>query len=333
MVMRPVYEKARRDPKRVVFAEGEDDRVLRTAQVAVDEGIAKPILLGRRERIEEKIADLGLRFKLDEQVELVEPMNDSRRHAFTTAYYERMRRRGITPQFAHTVMGTRATAFASMMLRYGFADARICGLNGRYGKHLEHVTDCIGLRKDVPVAAAMNLLILPSGPFFICDTQINETPTAEQIVDITLQAAEEVRRFGLVPKVALLSSSNFGSQQVPSARKMAIAREMLEERAPDLMVEGEMHADAALSETIRQRVFPDSRLTGQANLLVMPSRDAANIAMNMTKVLADGLSVGPMLLGMSKPVHICTTSITTRGLTNMTTLAVVDAQLEEERLG
>ncbi|GAB3449761.1 NADP-dependent malic enzyme [Insolitispirillum peregrinum] len=333
MVMRPVYEKARRDPKRVVFAEGEDDRVLRTAQVAVDEGIAKPILLGRRDRIEEKIAAMGLRFSLDRDVEVVEQMHDSRRHSFTSAYYDRMRRRGVTPQFAHTVVGTRATVFASLMLRYGFADAMICGLNGRYGKHLEHVMDCIGLRKNVPVAAAMNLLILPSGPVFICDTQINADPTAEQIVDITLQAAEEVRRFGLEPQVALLSASNFGGYQDPSSRKMAVAREILEQRAPHLIVEGEMHADAALDDAIRQRVFPDSRLKGAANLLVMPSRDAANIAMNMTKVLANGLSVGPMLLGMSKPVHICTTSITTRGLTNITTLAVVDAQLEEERLG
>lgn len=332
MVMRPVYEKARRDPRRVVFAEGEDDRVLRTAQVAVDEGFAKPILLGRRERILEKIQGLGLRLSPLTDIEIVEPMTDPRRHVFTNAYYERMRRNGVTPQFAHTVMGTRATAFAAMLLRYDFADAMICGLNGRYGKHLEHVMDVIGLRKSVSVAAAMNLLILPSGPFFVCDTQINADPSAEQIVEITLHAAEEVRRFGLEPKIALLSSSNFGSVKDASCTKMADARRLLEQRAPDLEVEGEMHADAALSETIRQRVFPDSRLKGQANLLVMPSRDAANIALNMTKVLANGLSVGPMLLGMNKPVHICTTSMTTRGLTNMTTLAVVDAQLESEKM-
>ncbi|WP_019644373.1 NADP-dependent malic enzyme [Novispirillum itersonii] len=329
--MRPVMEKARQAAKRVVFAEGEDERVLRAAQAALDEGVARPILIGRRAVIVERIADLGLRMRPDEDVEVVEIIRDPRYHHFSDAYWRLMRRRGVSPDHARVAVRASATIFAALMVRRGEAEAMICGTAGKYSGHLKQVKDVLGLRPGVSVCAAMNAVILEKGTFFITDTYVNHEPSAEELAAITTMAAEEVRRFGIEPKIAMLSHSNFGSDNSESAQRMRDALNLVWERAPDLEIEGEMHSDSALSADLRDRIFPGSRLKGEANLLVMPSADAANIAFNMVKVLGDGLNVGPILLGMAYPAHIVTPSITVRGLLNMTALAVVEAQLLAER--
>ncbi|WP_109108294.1 phosphate acyltransferase, partial [Azospirillum sp. TSO35-2] len=328
LVMKPVFHKAAQAPKRVVYAEGEDDRVLRAAQVAVDDGVARPILLGRVEAVERKIRGLGLRLTPGGNVTVIEPARDPRSHEYADVYRRIMERRGVSPAFADTVVRTDATVFAALMVRRGAADAMICGTSGRYAEHHGHVRDVLGRRGDAPVSAAMNLLILDKGTFFLCDTHVNADPTAAEIAEIAVLAAEKVRHFGIEPKVALLSHSNFGSADSPSAVKMRKALDLLRSRAPDLEADGEMHADAALSEAIRDRVLPNGRLRGQANLLVMPTLDAANIAFEMLKVLGDGLSVGPILLGVGAPAHIVTPAITSRGVVNVTALAVVDAQMD-----
>ncbi len=331
LLMKPVVERAQsRQPQRVVFAEGEDERVLRAAQAAVDERLAFPILVGREEVILARMEKLGLRLSPGRDVEIVEIIRDPRYHTYADAYWRLMRRRGTSPEYAATVVRTRGSVFASLMVRRGDADAMVCGTSGRYASHLEHVMNVIGPKPGVKTAAAMSVLILPKGTFFITDTYVNAEPTPEELAEITLLAAEEVRRFGLEPKVALLSHSNFGSSDSPSARRMREALPLIEAADPTLEVEGEMHSDAALSEAIRNRIFPGGRLKGTANLLVMPTLDAANIAFNMLKVLGDGLPVGPILLGAAKPAHIVTPSITVRGLVNITALAAVGAQVERQ---
>ncbi len=327
LVMKPMMDRAKLAPKRVVYAEGEDERVLRAAQSALDEGIALPVLIGRTEIIERKIEQLGLRIKPGVDVEVIEVIHDLRYHNYAEIYRRMMGRRGVSPAHAMNVMRTHPAVFGALMVKRGEADALICGTSGRYNEYLGHVMDVVGLRKGVKVAAAMNLLIMPKGTYFLCDTYVNADPTAEQVAEIVRLAAEEVRRFGIEPKVALLSHSNFGSADTPSARKMRQAYQIVAQDLPDLEVDGEMHADAALSEAIRKGVLPDSRLKGEANLLVMPTLDAANIAFNMLKILSDAQNVGPMLLGAARPVHIVTPSVTVRGLLNMTAIAVVDAQL------
>jgi malate dehydrogenase (oxaloacetate-decarboxylating)(NADP+) len=327
MVMKPVFDRAQQDPRRIAYAEGEDERVLRAAQTLVDEGLAKPILIGRREVIEQRISSMDLRLKADRDVEIVEIVRDPRYHHYADDYRRLMGRHGVTPDYAADIMRSRQTAFAAMMVRRGDADAVICGSHGRYANHLEHVMDVIGLEDGVDNPAALSVLILQKGTYFICDTYVNENPNAEQLAGFTRLACDAIRRFGMEPKVALLSHSNFGSSNSTSALKMRKALELLRRQAPDLEVDGEMHSDSALSEAIRSRIFPDSRLKGQANLLVMPTLDAANIAFNLIKVLGDGLSVGPILLGAAKPAYVVTPSITTRGLVNVSALAVVDAQV------
>ncbi|HYG90351.1 MAG TPA: NADP-dependent malic enzyme [Azospirillum sp.] len=327
LVMKPMMDRAKQAPKRVVYAEGEDQRVLRAAQSAVDEGIAQPVLLGRLEAIERSIKELGLRLKPGVNVEVIEILRDLRYHNYAELYRKMMGRRGVSPAHAMNVVRTQPAVFGALMVKRGEADALICGTSGRYNEYYQHIMDVIGLRKGVNVGATMNLLILTKGTYFLCDTYVNPDPTAEQVAEIARLAAEEVRRFGIEPKVALLSHSNFGSADTPSARKMRLAYQLIEREMPDLEVDGEMHADAALSEAIRKGVLPDSRLKGEANLLVMPTLDAANIAFNMLKILGDAQNVGPMLLGAARPVHIVTPSITVRGLLNMTAIAVVDAQL------
>jgi malate dehydrogenase (oxaloacetate-decarboxylating)(NADP+) len=326
LTMKPVIQAAKSAPMRVVYAEGEDERVLRAAQVVVDDGIAKPILIGRLEAIERGIANLSLRMKPGKDVEVIEIIRDPRYHGYAEVYRKLMARRGVSPNHAAHVVRSQPTVFAALMVKRGQADAMICGTAGPYADHLGPVLDVIGLRPGVKVAAAMNLMILEKGTYFLTDTYVNYDPTAEQVAEIAKLAIEEVRRFGIQPKVALLSHSNFGTRDTPSAQKMRRASEMLNADLPDVEVDGEMHADAALSEMIRKTVLPDSRLTGEANLLVMPTLDSANIAFNMLKVLADGQNVGPMFLGAARPVHIVTPSITTRGLVNMSAVAVVDAQ-------
>lgn len=327
MMMKPVFEQAKRNPKKIVYAEGEDDRVLRAVQIVVDDGIAQPILIGRRETIEKKIKDLGLRLEIDKDVEIVEIMRDYRLHSYADYYHRLMGRRGVSPTAALSIVRTRATVLASLMVRRGEADAVICGTSGRYGKHLEQLEGVIGLREGQSVMASMNLVIMEKDTLFMCDTYVNYDPTAEQLAEITLMAAEEVRRFGITPKVALTCHSNFGNRDSLSSVKMRRVRELVLEKDPNLEIEGEMHSDAALSEQIRNNIFPNSRLRGSANLLIMPNLDAANIAYNLVKMTADGLPVGPLLLGAAKPGHILSPSATVRAVVNVSAVAVVDAQI------
>ncbi len=333
LVMKPVLDRAKQDIRRIVYTEGEGRRMLLATQTVVDEGVAFPILIGRREVVAKRIRDLDLRLKMDEDFELVDPQDDPRYNDYWRLYHQLLERKGVSPEYARTVVRTRNTVIGALMLHRREADGMLCGTVGRYDKHLTHIRDVIGMRANVRTPAAMNLLIMPQGTYFICDTYVTPDPTAEQIVETTLLAAEEVRRFGIDPKVALLSHSNFGSRQSVSSAKMREALAILHERAPYLEVEGEMHGDAALSETIRARIFPNSRLKGQANLLIMPNLDAANISLNLLKVLGEGLSVGPMLMGAAMPAHILTPSATVRNIVNMTALAAVDAQMGAQLRG
>lgn len=326
MVMRPLFQKAKADLKRIVFSDGEDERVLRAVQMIVDEKIAKPIIIGRRDVVEKRITQLALRLKEGEHFDLTDPQNDSRYHQYHTHYHQLMQRKGVSPSQAKSLVRTNTTVIAALMVSIGDADGMICGLVGSYDQHLKDALNIIGLRPGVSTPASMSALVLNSGPYFFTDTYVNYDPSAQQIAEITVMASEQIKRFGIAPKVALLSQSNFGSVPVPSSVKMQQALSILMNAAPDLEVDGEMHADAALSETIRHITMPQSRLNGAANLLVMPNRDASHIAFSMLKILGDGLPIGPILLGSAKPVHILTPSVTVRGLFNMTALACIDAQ-------
>jgi malate dehydrogenase (oxaloacetate-decarboxylating)(NADP+) len=327
LVMRPVFERARSDPKRVVYAEGEDERVLRAVQQAIDDGLARPIIIARRDVARRRIERLNLRFKLDQDVELVDPQSDPRYNEYSVLYHKLMQRKGISPDYARYLVRTRNPVIAALMVKRGEADAMLCGAVGQYHRHLQHIVDIIGLKPGASAPAALSALVLPKGTFFLCDTFVIEEPSAAQLAEITLRAAAVVRMFGLEPKVALLSHSNFGSSNAPSAMKVREALGLLRELAPSLEVEGEMHGDAAVSEEIRQRIFPNSALKGAANLLIMPNLDAANVAFNLLTALGDGLAIGPMLLAARQPAHIVTPSTTVRGLLNMTAVAVYDAQL------
>ena len=326
LIMRPVFASAKQSPKRVVFAEGEDERVLRAVQIVVDEGLARPILIGRPEVVSTRIKRYGLRVAAGKDFDIVNPESDTRYRDVWTEYHRLMGRHGVTPDVARARVRQYATLIGAMLLRRGEGDAMLCGTFGSHDEHLRHIEEVIGRSRGRPIFAAMNVLLLPGRSVFICDTYVNENPNAEEIAEMTLMAADAVRRFGLTPKVALVSHSNFGSSRSASARKMAQARVLLEARAPDLEVDGEMQGDAALSEDIRSKVYPDARLKGEANLLVMPNLDAANIAFNLLKMTGgEGITIGPILLGCEKAVHILTPSATVRRIVNMTALASVDA--------
>ncbi len=326
LIMKPLFAAAKASPKRVVYAEGEDERVLRAVQVVVDEGLATPILIGRPTVIERRAAQFGLRIRAGKDYSLINPESDPRYRDYWTTYHRLTERKGVSQEYAKIEMRRRHTLIGSMMIYKGEADGMLCGTFGTHALHLEFIDQVIGLRPGVKHYAAMNALMLPDRTVFICDTYVTPDPTAENIAEMTILAAEEVRRFSLVPKVALLSASNFGSVNVPSARKMQAALAILRDTAPELEVEGEMHGDAAISSEIRMRVFPNSRLKGEANLLIMPTLDAANIAFNLLKTAAgDGVTVGPILLGAARAVHIVTPSASVRRMVNMTALAVVDA--------
>jgi len=324
--MEPVFAAAKVARKRVALAEGEDDRVLRAAQVIVDEGLANPILVGRTEVIANRMQALGLRLKPGVDCEVVSFENDPRYEEAWRDYYGLVRRAGVTQALAREAMRNRSTLIAAMLLRRGDADCMLCGTSGAFYDHLNYVRQVIGLRQGVRTWGAMNMLIVGGRQLFLCDTYVNHDPSSEQLADLTLLAAEEVRRFGLTPSIALLSHSSFGSDDSPSSRKMRDALALIQARAPELAVEGEMHGDAALSRRVLDRVFPDSSLTVEANLLMMPNLDAGNIAYNLLRAAAGGgVTVGPILLGTEKPAHILTQTATVRGILNMTALAVVDA--------
>jgi malate dehydrogenase (oxaloacetate-decarboxylating)(NADP+) len=324
--MEPVFAAAKTAQKRVAFAEGEDDRVLRAAQVIVDEGLARPVLVGREDVIGERIGSLGLRLAPGADCEIVSFESDARYEETWREYYSLVRRSGVTQTLARETMRTHPTLIAAMMLRRGAVDAMLCGTSGAFSGHLNDVLKVIGPRQGVCTLGTMNMLILGGRQLFVCDTYVNPDPSAEQLAELTLLAADELRRFGLIPSVALLSHSSFGSADTPSAQKMRKALALIQEAAPDLAVEGEMHGDAALAKQVLDRVFPGSGLTADANLLIMPNLDAANIAYNLLRVAASGgVTVGPILLGAEKPVHILTQTATVRGILNMTALAAVDA--------
>ena len=325
--MKPLFSAAAAAPRRMVYAEGEDERVLRATQIVADEGLAKPTLIGRPEVIEQRIERLGLRIRPGREFALVNPASDSRYKDYWKTYHRLTERKGVSPEYARVEMRRRNTLIGSMMMIKGEADAMLCGTFGTHALHLQYIDQVIGLRPGVRHYSAMNALILDGRTIFICDTYVTPDPDAEHIAEMTVLAAEEIRRFGIAPKVALLSGSNFGSiEDLPSARKMREALKLITQRAPELEVEGEMHGDAALSDKIRQKVFPHSRLRGEANLLVMPTLDAANISFNLLKVASsDNVTIGPILLGAARPVHILTPSATVRRIVNMTALAVADA--------
>ena len=329
-VMQPVFQAASdQATRRIVYAEGEDDRVLRAAQVAVAERLARPVLVGRPDAIAAKIADLGLRLQAGQDYEVVGFDDPDFVAEAAAAYYRLGRRQGLTRDYAAAEMRRNGTLIGAMLVRLGRADGMLCGTSGPYGSHLRYVAEAIGLRAGVRELAAMHLLMLPQQTVFVCDTYINPDPTAEQLADIALLAAEAVRRFGLEPRLAFLSHSSFGSADTPTARKMREALALVRARAPELEAEGEMHADAALSKRVLDQVFPDSGLTAAANILVMPNLDAANITFNALKIVAgQGVTVGPILLGAAKPVHILTPTSTVRRLVNMTALAAVGASTQ-----
>jgi malate dehydrogenase (oxaloacetate-decarboxylating)(NADP+) len=325
-IMKPLFAQAKTNPKRVVYAEGEDERVLRATQVVVEERLAKPILIGRAAVIETRLKRFGLAIRPDRDFVLINPQEDPRYRQYVDLYVEAAGRKGVTPDAARTLMRTNATVIATCMVRAGDADAAICGVEGGYMSHLRHIRDIIGYAPGVSDFAALSLIITGKGNFFLADTQVQCDPTAEEIAETAVLAAAHVRRFGLEPKVALVSHSNFGSLDSPSARKMRRATALTRDMKVDFEVDGEMHADCALDPDERDRAYPHSRLNGQANVLIFPNLDAANIAYEAIKVLADALPVGPILIGAARPVHVLTASVTARGIVNMTAIAAVEAQ-------
>jgi len=332
LLMKPIFTAAKAASKRIVYAEGEDERVLRAVQVVVDEGIAKPILIGRPPVIEQRIQRYGLRIKSGEHFEIVNPDADPRYKAYWTEYYRLTQRKGISETYAELEMRRRTTLIGAMLVHMGDADGMLCGMFGTHKMHLKFVEQTVGLRKGAKNFAAMNGVILPNRTLFIADTYVNVDPSAEEIAEITCLAAEEISRFGITPKVALLSHSSFGTSEHPQARKMRDALSLIHAHAPDLEVDGEMHGDAALSADVRKRALADSRLQGEANLLIMPTLDAANISFNLLKVASgDNVTLGPILLGVAKPIHVLTPSATVRRIVNMTALTVVDCNVARER--
>ena len=325
--MKPIIDAARSATrKRVAYAEGEEERVLRAAQIVVDEGIARPTLIGRPAIIAQRIEKFGLRLKESVDYDVVNVEHDERYRGFWQTYYELTKRRGVTVPIAKIEMRRRLSLIGCMLLRSGDVDGLICGTWGTNQMHLTYIDQVIGKKPGARTYAAMNGLMLPGRQVFMVDTHINADPSAEQLAEITIMAAEEMQRFGFKPKAALLSHSNFGSSNLPSAVKMREALTLIQEQAPWLEVDGEMHGDVALDAAQRRALMPDSSLRGDATLLVLPGIDAANIAYNLLKVAAGGnIAIGPILLGAAQPVHILTASTTVRRIVNMTALAVADA--------
>ncbi|CCD93485.1 putative bifunctional enzyme: malic oxidoreductase (N-terminal); phosphotransacetylase (C-terminal) [Bradyrhizobium sp. ORS 375] len=330
LVMKPVFAKAKAQPVRVIYAEGEDERVLRATQVVLEEKLARPILVGRPSVVEARIKRFGLSIKAGRDFDLVNPEDDPRYRSYVQSYIEIAGRRGVTPDAARTVVRTNATVIAALAVVRGEADAMICGVEGRYMSHLRHVREIIGFMPGVSDYAALALTITSKGAYFIGDTQVRPNPTADELAEMASLAANHVTRFNIKPKIAFVSHSDFGSYDTESSRKMRQATALLKQHRPDLEADGEMQGDTALSATARKAILPHSDLDGSANVLIMPNLDAANVAYQMIKVLADAVPVGPILIGPARPAHILTPSVTARGILNMTAVAAVEAQ---ERAG
>ncbi len=332
LLMKPIFAAAKLAPRRIVYAEGEDERVLRAVQVVVDEGLARPILVGRPTVLKQRIERFGLRLEPGKDFDVINPEFDERYRAYWQEYYRITERKGVSQAYAKIEMRRRLTLIGAMMIHMGDADGMLCGTFGTHALHRHYIDQVIGLKPGAKTYAAMNAVMMTKRTVFIADTYVNADPTAEQIAEIALLAADEIRRFGIVPKAALLSHSNFGTSDHPSAAKMREALALVNAADPDLEIDGEMHGDAALSEEVRMGAFPNSRLKGEANLLVMPTVDAANISFNLLKVSSGGgVTLGPILLGVAKPVNILTPSATVRRIVNMTALTVVDANVQRQQ--
>ena len=326
LVMKPVFAKAKTQPMRVIYAEGEDERVLRATQVVLEEQLAKPILVGRPSVVEARIKRFGLNLKPGRDFDLVNPEDDPRYRSYVQSYIDVAGRRGVTPDAARTVVRTNNTVIAALAVTRGEADAMICGVEGRYMSHLRHVRDIIGHLPAVSDFAALALMITSKGAYFIADTEVRSNPSADELCEVAALAARHVQRFNLKPKIAFLSHSDFGSYDTDSSRKMRHATMLLKRHHPELEADGEMQGDTALSATTRKMILPHSDLSGEANILIMPNLDTANVAYHMIKVLADAVPVGPILIGPARPAHILTPSVTARGVLNMTAVAAVEAQ-------
>ncbi len=328
--MKPVFAKAKTQPVRVIYAEGEDERVLRATQVVLEEKLARPILVGRPSVVEARIKRFGLAIQAGKDFDLINPEDDPRYRSYVQSYIDVAGRNGVTPDAARTVVRTNATVIAALAVVRGEADAMICGVEGRYMSHLRHVREIIGFLPGVTDFAALALMITSKGAHFIADTQVRPNPSAEELAEVAALAAIHVQRFAMKPKVAFVSHSDFGSYDTDSSKKMRRAAALLREKHPEIESDGEMQGDTALSEAARKIVLPHSKLEGSANVLIMPTLDAANVAYQMIKTLADALPVGPILIGPARPAHILTPGVTARGILNMTAVAAVEAQ---ERAG
>ncbi|MGH8062318.1 MAG: phosphate acyltransferase, partial [Pseudoxanthomonas sp.] len=331
LMMKPVYDRARAEKQRVVYAEGEEEVVLRAVQTVIDDGLAFPILIGRPDVIQTRIERLGLRMREGVDFELTNQDDDPRFNEYWQYYHALTERRGVTPAAAKNLMRSRPTLIAAVMVARGEADAMVSGIVGRFHKKLGYVRSVIPLDPGVQSTSAMTGVINNQGAYFFLDTHVQDDPTAEQIAEATLQATYRLKLFGIEPKVALLSHSNFGSHDTPSARKMRAVRELLKQRMPKLEMDGEMQGDTAWDDVLRKRMMPNTTLSGRANLFVLPNIDAANITYNMVRVMTDGVAIGPILMGISKPVHILTSSATPRRVVNMTAIAAVDAQIRAQQ--
>ena len=324
-MMKPLFAAARGAQKRVIYSEGEDERVLRATQVILEERLAIPVLIGRPEVIQERLKRYGLAMTVGVDFEVVDPRSDPRYRDYVADYLEVAGRKGVTPDVARTVVRSSPSVIGALALHRGDVDALICGLEGRFASRLKHIKDIVGLAPGAKDFAALSLVIASSGTYFLADTHVRYDPSAEEIADTAISCAHHVRRFGVTPKIALISHSDFGSADTPSALKMRAALALLRERAPDLEADGEMQADTALSMLARRRVISDCRLEGEANVLIFPNLDAGNTALQLTRVIANALPVGPILMGPAKPAHVLTPSVTARGIVNMTAIAAAEA--------
>ncbi|PCI86910.1 MAG: NADP-dependent malic enzyme [Hyphomicrobiales bacterium] len=327
MVMKPIVERAKQAPKRVVFADGEDERVLRAAQVLIEEGSAVPMLIGRPQVIEARLKRYGLNLKLGTDIEFINPEDDPRYNEYVERFHSMVIRKGVTPDAARTIVRTNTTVIGALAVDCGDADALICGLQGRYIKHIRDIKSIIGLAKNAPDYSALSLLLIADKePMFLADTYVTEQPTCDEIVAMAAEASVHFKNFGIEPKVAMLSYSNFGSRSSESTEKMNRAYHKLRAKFPDMMLEGEMQGDMALNEDYRKKLVPNSSLQGSANLLLFPNLDASNLSLNLLKEATNALHVGPILMGTAKPAHVITPSVTTRGLVNIACIAAVEAQ-------